>query len=124
IATVEAAGDDAGDAADDDKAPAPAPAPESESAPAPEKSPEKSPEPAEKDDTPKAPQPAPAPARRGPENPPVETGAAARPGDPPYASPAVRAFARELGVDIRQVQGTGRKNRITREDVQGYVKHA
>jgi len=120
IATVEAAGDDAGDAADGDKAPEPAPAPEPESAPAPEKSPE----PAEKDDASKAPQPAPAPARRGPENPPVETGAAAKPGDPPYASPAVRAFARELGVDIRQVQGTGRKNRITREDVQGYVKHA
>ena len=41
-----------------------------------------------------------------------------------YASPAVRKFARELGVDLGQVDGTGRKGRITREDVQGFVKRA
>jgi pyruvate dehydrogenase E2 component (dihydrolipoamide acetyltransferase) len=46
------------------------------------------------------------------------------PGDAPYASPAIRAFARELGVDIRQVKGNGRGGRIQREDVTGYVKHA
>jgi pyruvate dehydrogenase E2 component (dihydrolipoamide acetyltransferase) len=46
------------------------------------------------------------------------------PGDAPYASPAIRAFARELGVDVRQVKGTGRSGRIQREDVTGYVKHA
>ncbi|WP_114238997.1 dihydrolipoyllysine-residue acetyltransferase [Dyella sp. C9] len=46
------------------------------------------------------------------------------PGDAPYASPAIRAFARELGVDIRQVKGGGRGGRIMREDVTGYVKHA
>lgn len=46
------------------------------------------------------------------------------PGDAPYASPAIRAFARELGVDVRQVKGTGRGGRIQREDVTGYVKHA
>jgi len=46
------------------------------------------------------------------------------PGDAPYASPAIRAFARELGVDIRQVKGSGRAGRIQREDVTGYVKHA
>ncbi|PMQ06596.1 Dihydrolipoyllysine-residue acetyltransferase component of pyruvate dehydrogenase complex [Dyella sp. AD56] len=46
------------------------------------------------------------------------------PGDAPYASPAIRAFARELGVDIRQVKGSGRGGRIQREDVTGYVKHA
>ena len=46
------------------------------------------------------------------------------PGDAPYASPAVRAFARELGVDIRQVKGSGRGGRIQRDDVSGYVKHA
>ncbi|WP_130617401.1 dihydrolipoyllysine-residue acetyltransferase [Dyella amyloliquefaciens] len=46
------------------------------------------------------------------------------PGDAPYASPAIRAFARELGVDIRQVKGGGRGGRIQREDVTGYVKHA
>ncbi len=39
-----------------------------------------------------------------------------------YASPSVRKFARELGVDLGQVEGTGRKKRITREDVQGFVK--
>ncbi len=41
-----------------------------------------------------------------------------------YASPSVRKFARELGVDLGQVEGTGRKKRITREDVQGFVKRA
>ncbi|WP_346949075.1 dihydrolipoyllysine-residue acetyltransferase [Dyella sp.] len=46
------------------------------------------------------------------------------PGDAPYASPAIRAFARELGVDIRQVKGSGRGGRIVREDVASYVKHA
>ncbi|MDA3914884.1 dihydrolipoyllysine-residue acetyltransferase [Oleiagrimonas sp.] len=46
------------------------------------------------------------------------------PGDAPYASPAVRAFARELGVDLHQVKGSGRKGRIVREDVQDWVKHA
>ena len=34
-----------------------------------------------------------------------------------YASPAVRRLARELGVDLRGVQGTGRKGRITKDDV-------
>ncbi|HEV2680475.1 MAG TPA: dihydrolipoyllysine-residue acetyltransferase [Rhodanobacter sp.] len=46
------------------------------------------------------------------------------PGDAPYASPAIRAFARELGVDIQQVKGSGRGGRIQREDVNAYVKHA
>lgn len=40
----------------------------------------------------------------------------------PYASPAVRLFARELGVDLGQVQGSARAGRITREDVQKFVK--
>ena len=42
----------------------------------------------------------------------------------PHASPSVRLFARELGVDLAQVKGTGPKGRIVREDVQGFVKHA
>ncbi|SFR92065.1 pyruvate dehydrogenase E2 component (dihydrolipoamide acetyltransferase) [Dyella sp. OK004] len=46
------------------------------------------------------------------------------PGDAPYASPAIRAFARELGVDVQQVKGSGRGGRIMREDVTAYVKHA
>ncbi len=40
---------------------------------------------------------------------------------PVYASPSVRRLARERGVDLRQVQGTGRKGRITRDDVEGFV---
>ncbi|HEB77152.1 MAG TPA: biotin/lipoyl-binding protein [Methylothermaceae bacterium] len=40
----------------------------------------------------------------------------------PYASPSVRKFARKLGVDLKQVQGTGPKGRILREDVEEYVK--
>jgi pyruvate dehydrogenase E2 component (dihydrolipoamide acetyltransferase) len=42
----------------------------------------------------------------------------------PYASPAIRLFARELGVDLGKVSGSGRKNRITKEDVQNFVKQA
>ena len=42
----------------------------------------------------------------------------------PYASPAVRLFARELGVDLARVSGSERGGRITREDVQGFVKGA
>lgn len=40
----------------------------------------------------------------------------------PHASPAVRRFARELGVDLQQVNGSGAKGRILREDVQQFVK--
>lgn len=39
-----------------------------------------------------------------------------------HASPSVRLFARELGVDLTQVAGSGAKGRITKEDVQGFVK--
>ena len=39
-----------------------------------------------------------------------------------HASPSVRAYARELGVSLDEVQPTGRKGRIMREDVQAYVK--
>ncbi|MDJ0881898.1 MAG: dihydrolipoyllysine-residue acetyltransferase [Gammaproteobacteria bacterium] len=41
-----------------------------------------------------------------------------------HASPAIRRFARELGVDITQVNGSGNKGRILKEDVQTYVKSA
>ncbi|RUO50159.1 dihydrolipoyllysine-residue acetyltransferase [Pseudidiomarina aquimaris] len=40
-----------------------------------------------------------------------------------YASPAVRRLAREFGVDLNQVKGSGRKERILKEDVQEYVKY-
>ena len=39
-----------------------------------------------------------------------------------HASPSVRRFARELGVNLGLVKGSGRKQRILKEDVQGYVK--
>ncbi len=42
----------------------------------------------------------------------------------PHASPSIRKFARELGVNLRQVQGSGPKGRILTEDVQAYVKGA
>jgi pyruvate dehydrogenase E2 component (dihydrolipoamide acetyltransferase) len=42
----------------------------------------------------------------------------------PHASPSVRKFARELGVDLSQLQGTGPKGRILHGDVQAYVKGA
>jgi pyruvate dehydrogenase E2 component (dihydrolipoamide acetyltransferase) len=39
-----------------------------------------------------------------------------------HASPSVRKFARELGVNLSKVQGSGPKGRITQDDVRGYVK--
>lgn len=41
---------------------------------------------------------------------------------PVHAGPGVRRFARELGVDLSRVKGSGPKNRILKADVQGYVK--
>ena len=41
-----------------------------------------------------------------------------------HASPSVRRFARELGVDVARVSGSGPHGRILQEDVQGYVKEA
>jgi pyruvate dehydrogenase E2 component (dihydrolipoamide acetyltransferase) len=40
-----------------------------------------------------------------------------------HASPSVRRVAREFGVDLTQVSGSGRKGRIVKEDVQSYVKY-
>jgi pyruvate dehydrogenase E2 component (dihydrolipoamide acetyltransferase) len=45
-------------------------------------------------------------------------------GGPLHASPAIRRFARELGVDLRAVTGSGPNGRVTREDVQQFVKSA
>jgi pyruvate dehydrogenase E2 component (dihydrolipoamide acetyltransferase) len=50
--------------------------------------------------------------------------AAAQPSGKGHASPSVRRFARELGVDLGLVRGSAPKGRITREDVQGFVKQA
>ena len=40
-----------------------------------------------------------------------------------FASPAIRRLAREFGVDLSKVKGSGRKGRILKEDVQSYVKY-
>jgi 2-oxoisovalerate dehydrogenase E2 component (dihydrolipoyl transacylase) len=69
--------------------------------------------------------PAPAPARTAertaptkPAPPRSSTGAALRPeGEKPLAAPAVRLRAREAGIDLRQVAGTGPAGRITHEDI-------
>ncbi|HTF15672.1 MAG TPA: dihydrolipoyllysine-residue acetyltransferase [Burkholderiales bacterium] len=73
--------------------------------------------------------PAPAPARAAatvvplagkPDPVPYEPATA--PGFTPHASPSVRKFARELGVDLAKVKGSGPKGRVTQEDVQAFVK--
>jgi pyruvate dehydrogenase E2 component (dihydrolipoamide acetyltransferase) len=66
---------------------------------------------------------APAAADRTPPTaalPPLEPGTPT--GTLPHASPSVRKFARELGVPLEEVKGTGPKGRITQEDIQGFTK--
>ena len=53
---------------------------------------------------------------------PVGARAEFAPGKNPHASPSVRKFARELGADLARIGGSGTKGRITREDVQAWVK--
>ncbi len=61
----------------------------------------------------------------GPSHPPVRFEAdAVLPGKVPYASPAVRLFARELGVDLARVTGSERDGRIGKQDVRDFVKSA
>jgi pyruvate dehydrogenase E2 component (dihydrolipoamide acetyltransferase) len=89
-------------------------------------SPEKQPPAPAAPAVPAAPSPAPAPAaapqlaaaRPMPRQPVEETGAK------PHASPSVRKFARELGVELALVKGGGPKGRILHEDVQAFVKGA
>lgn len=108
---------------------------------------ETAPAPATAPSVPAAPAPAPAAAAPAPVAPAmIESGApvparapVAEPGQPgippmrfeadavlpakvPYASPAVRLYARELGVDLLQVSGSQRGGRISKEDVQKFVK--
>lgn len=49
-------------------------------------------------------------------------GSEATPDAKPHASPSVRKFARELGVELTAVRGSGPKGRITEDDVRGHVK--
>ncbi|MFG7052058.1 dihydrolipoyllysine-residue acetyltransferase [Burkholderia pseudomallei] len=97
IVVLEASG---GAAASAPQAAAPVPAPAALApAPAPQAAPAAAPAPAQ----------APAPAASG------EYRAS-------HASPSVRKFARELGVDVSRVTGTGPKSRITKDDVTAFVK--
>ena len=80
-----------------------------------------------------APAASPAPAAAPPPTPPSPAAATATappvPGAPAepgfsrsHASPSIRRFARELGVDLAQVTGTGTKGRVTEQDVKAHVK--
>ena len=67
--------------------------------------------------------PAAVPARKAagsasPTLPPIDEGTFAR----AHASPSVRKFARELGVDLGRIKGSGQKNRVVVEDVKAFVK--
>jgi pyruvate dehydrogenase E2 component (dihydrolipoamide acetyltransferase) len=129
VAEVEIAGD--APAATEPAPPAP-PAPATAPAPAPAPAPAEAPPPAAALG---APSDAAAPARAasaparppppvaGPSQPvpglaPVEEAGFAR----AYAGPSVRRLARELGVDLAKVNGSGSKARITHEDVKAFVK--
>jgi pyruvate dehydrogenase E2 component (dihydrolipoamide acetyltransferase) len=64
-----------------------------------------------------------APSAGAPSTPPVQFNAdSVLPSKVPYATPAVRVFARELGVDLNQLSGTEKGGRITKADVQKFVK--
>ncbi|HHG3403672.1 TPA: pyruvate dehydrogenase complex dihydrolipoyllysine-residue acetyltransferase [Vibrio parahaemolyticus] len=79
-----------------------------------------------------APAPAAAPAQAAAPAPKAEAPAAAAPAagdfqdndEYAHASPVVRRLAREFGVNLSKVKGSGRKSRILKEDVQNYVKEA
>ena len=93
-------------------APTQAPAPVKTQAPAPTPTP-----------TPVAPTPVVAPVpTQAPAPAPVSTPSAELGQSGSHASPSVRKFARELGVTIASVKGTGPKGRITQDDVQAFVK--
>lgn len=69
-----------------------------------------------------APVSTPAPQAASVTTPPAAVAAANSNGQKSHASPSVRKFARELGVDLLRVSGSGPKGRILLEDVQGFVK--
>jgi len=64
------------------------------------------------------------PEAASPRHPPVAAEPAVEGAAPAHASPGVRRFARELGVDLSKVKGAGPKGRILKEDIQGFVKGA
>src|SRR6185437_11832342 len=66
-----------------------------------------------------APAPSAAPAAGGPAQGAAQTAASF---GQAHASPSVRRLARELGVDLNQIKGTGEKGRITRDDVKSFLR--
>jgi pyruvate dehydrogenase E2 component (dihydrolipoamide acetyltransferase) len=67
--------------------------------------------------------PAPAAAAAAPSAaPPAHDPTVAPSGKLPHASPSVRKFARELGVPLEEVKGSGPKGRVTQEDVQNFTR--
>jgi pyruvate dehydrogenase E2 component (dihydrolipoamide acetyltransferase) len=68
------------------------------------------------------PTPTPAPVAAAPASPIVQSKPADAGNDVSHASPTVRKYARELGVNVALVKGSGPKGRITQEDVQAFVK--
>ena len=59
-----------------------------------------------------------------PPSPPPDSAAAAPTARTAHASPSARRFARELGANLDLIQGSGRKGRITKEDIQNFIKRA
>lgn len=117
-----------GSAAEAPKAAAPKAAPVAAPAAEPPKAEAPKPAPAKPAATPAAPKPAPAPVAKqvaAPEPQPVAVAPAVEyveAGDTVPAGPAVRRFAREVGIDLSTVTGTGEGGRITREDVLAAVR--
>lgn len=107
VLTLEVAGAESAPAKESNDAPADSAPSQAESAPSKSES-----APAASDSSPKAPPVPHHPSAGGN----VSTGKV-------HASPSVRRLAREFGVDLTQVQGSGRKNRVQKEDVQSYVKY-
>lgn len=64
------------------------------------------------------------PGEKQVKQPPVLVRPSDAPGAKAHASPSVRRFARELGVDLLQVKGNGPKGRVSRDDVQNFIKKA
>jgi pyruvate dehydrogenase E2 component (dihydrolipoamide acetyltransferase) len=96
-------------------------APAAKEAPEPEVQPEPEPTPAPEPEPAAPPPPQPAAAKPAPVSPPVAA-PSPKPDQAAPAAPSVRRLARELGVDINQVPGTGPGGRISQDDVKAYVK--
>ena len=109
------------DAAPDEAAPSAQSEPQKEPdspAPAPTPAPTPPPAPAKPPAAESAPTPPSPPAPSASSSPPAHSA------DEPHAGPGVRRFARELGVDLRRVSGSGPKGRILKTDVESHVKAA